>query len=142
MRPESDLASTMKRLFLTLGLAVIVAACTPGSPVYFGPPIVTLGGTVADLETTQPLAYAEVCVFTSDTLCVKADKGGTYRVAFHVSNLLEGGRADVRFRSSGYPTALLELSELVEGTYSDTHCVISRRLTLGSQPVTCISPNE
>ncbi len=119
-----------------------MAACAPGSPVYFGPPIVTLGGRVADLETAQPLAYVEVCVFTSDTLCIQADKGGSYRVAFLVSNLLEGGRADVRFRGAGYPTAHLELADLVEGTYPDTHCLISRRVTLSRAPVTCLSPNE
>lgn len=141
-RTQCDLGSTMRLASWIFSLTVCVAACTPGSPVYFGPPILTLQGTVSALETGAPLAHAEVCVFASDTLCVGADNNGHYSAALLVSELLEGGRADVRFRASGYPTAILQLSDLAEGKREDTNCIISTRVTLSRQPVACISSDE
>jgi len=132
----------MRLMTSLFAAAALLAACTPGSPVYFGPPIVTIEGHASALESGEPLAYAEVCVFTADTLCVAADKGGKYRAAVRISNLLEGGRADVRFRAPGYPTAVLALADLTEGTYSEAHCRISARVTLTRQPVACISSSE
>lgn len=132
----------MRVIASTFAAATLLAACTPGSPVYFGPPIVTLEGQAVGLESGEPLAYTEVCVFSSDTLCIAADKNGKYRAAVLVSNLLEGGRADVRFRASGYPTAILELADLSEGKYSDAHCRISARVTLTRQPVACVPLHE
>ena len=132
----------MRVIASLFAVAILLAACTPGSPVYFGPPIVTLEGQASGLETGEPLAFAEVCVFTADTLCVAADNHGKYRAAVLISNLLEGGRADVRFRASGYPTAILALADLTEGKYAEAHCRISDRVTLTNQPVACISSNE
>lgn len=132
----------MRVIASIFAVAALLAACTPGSPVYFGPPIVTLEGQASGLETGEPLAHAEVCVFTADTLCVAADSQGKYRAAVLISDLLEGGRADVRFRASGYPTAVLALADLTEGKYTEAHCRVSARVTLSRQPVACISQNE
>jgi hypothetical protein len=117
--------------------AVTVSACVPGGPIYVGPPVVTLSGAVVSFENGSPLPQTEVCVFGSDTLCVAADNGGHFRQAFEPGMLLDGGVLDVRFRKSGYPTAMLHLTELTTGKWDETHCAISSRVTLTRQPVEC-----
>lgn len=117
--------------------AVIASACVPGGPIYVGPPVVTLSGTVVSFEDRSPLPQTEVCVFGTDTLCVASDDDGHYRAAFEPTMLREGGVLDVRFRKTGYPTALLHLTDITTGRWDETHCAISSRVTLTRQPVEC-----
>lgn len=117
--------------------AAAASACVPGGPIYVGPPVVTLSGNVMSFEGMTPLPQAEVCAFGTDTLCVATDDGGHYRMAFDPVMLLEGGVLDVRFRTAGYPTAMLHLSRLTTGKWDETDCAISSRVTLTRQPVEC-----
>jgi hypothetical protein len=126
---------------LTIGVALtaLLAACVPSSPIYLGPPAVILEGTVVALETRAPLASTEVCVFGSDTLCVAADAQGNYRAAFFEQVLLEGGAVTVRFRPSGFPTAIARLDSLVPGRAAiRVDCAISERVTLSREPTACL----
>jgi hypothetical protein len=133
-----DLVTTMRAAWpVAFVAALITSACVPGGPIYFGPPVVTLSGTVESFEDRTPLAQTEVCVFGTDTLCVATDGSGHYRAAFEPTMLLEGGVLDLRFRKSGYPTAMLHLTDLTTGKWDDTHCAISSRVTLSRQPVEC-----
>ncbi len=93
-------------------------------------------------EDRTPVPQTEVCVFGSDTLCIAADNNGNYRAAFEPTMLLEGGVVDVRFRKAGYATALLHLTGLTTGTYTDKHCAISSRVTLTRDPVDCLPLQE
>lgn len=128
------------RTFLTAGVAAagLLAACVPSSPIYLGPPAVVLEGHVVALETREPLADAEVCVFGADTLCVATDAKGKYRAAFFEEVLLEGGTLTVRFRPAGYPTTVARLDSLLPGRDAvRVDCAISQRMTVGREPATC-----
>ena len=82
------------------------------------------------------------CVFGSDTLCIAADDNGHYRAAFEPTMLLEGGVVNVRFRQAGYATAMLHLTGITTGTYADSHCAITSRVTLSRDPVACLPIQE
>jgi len=128
----------MRHLVLTLALAATITACVPGSPVYFGPPLVILVGDVQLFEERQPVPMAEVCVFGTDTLCVASDQHGAYRAEMREEMLLEGRSLTVRFRVQGLPSALAELRDLETGDPTRVDCAISTRLTLSDRPVACL----
>jgi hypothetical protein len=118
-------------------VVAFLQACVPGSPVYFGPPVVTLEGDVAVFETGQALPGTEVCVFGADTLCLPADAKGHYWAQFREQTLLEDGAVTVRFRPPGLPAAIAELRDLVAGQKTTLDCAISDRVTLAGGPLAC-----
>lgn len=129
----------MRLRTLLFGIAsAVLTACVPGSPIYFGPPLVTLSGTVMVFETRAPAARAEVCVFGTDTLCVASQQDGTYQTEMRSDMLLEGNALTVRFRITGLPTALAELNDVQVGEVTRVDCGISNRMTLSTEPVACL----
>jgi hypothetical protein len=138
--PPGDLASTMRTsLALAFAGSALLAACVPGGPIYVGPDVVTLEGQVLAFESRAPLPRTEVCVFGTDTLCVAANKEGVYRAAFFEQMLLEGGSVSVRFRPSGYPTAIVHLDSLAAGKNAvRVDCAISQRVTLSRDETACL----
>jgi hypothetical protein len=132
------LQGTMTRLLGVSAFLVALAACVPGSPVYFGPPLVILEGDVQVFEDRRPIPGAEVCVFGTDTLCVAADQHGAYRAEMREGMLLEGASVSVRFRAPGLPTALTELEGLEPGEVMRVDCAITNRFTLSNRPVSCL----
>ena len=128
----------MRRSLILLALGTAITACVPGSPVYFGPPIVILVGEVQLFEERQPIPNAEVCVFGTDTLCVASDQNGSYRAEMREAFLLEGKSLTVRFRAPGLPSALAELHDVETGDPTRLDCAISSRFTLSNRPVACL----
>jgi len=128
----------MRRLLSISAMLLALAACTPGGPIYFGPPRIVLEGEIQVFEEQRPIPNAEVCVFGTDTLCVASDQQGIYRAGMSEGMLLEGASLTVRFRAQGLPTALAELEGLVAGDITRVDCAISNRLTLSERPVTCL----
>ncbi|MGD2135077.1 MAG: carboxypeptidase-like regulatory domain-containing protein [Gemmatimonadales bacterium] len=124
-----------------LGTAVLVA-CVPGSPIYLGPPIVTLEGHVFAFETLAPIPDAEICVFSADTTCIASDQDGHYRVHLPEPQLLEGGRCMLRFRAPGRRTHISELADLQAGTTLTVDCGISNRVAMAGGPATCLTPSS
>ena len=117
--------------------AAFLQACVPGSPVYFGPPVVTLEGDVAVFETGQALPGTEVCVFGADTLCLPSDAKGHYWAQFREQTLRDDGSVTVRFRAPGLPAAVAELRDLVPGQKTTVDCAITDRVTLAGGPLAC-----
>jgi hypothetical protein len=118
---------------------LVAAACVPGGPIYVGPPAVKLEGQVYVVEEQRPLPNAEVCAFGADTVCVATDTQGHFRVEFRSTILLQGGALTLRFRTSGLPPAVAELHNVTPGEMTRVDCGISNRLTLSTEPATCLS---
>ncbi len=125
-------------IVMTAGIFGGAVACVPGSPIYVGPPLVTLEGHVYVFEWRAPIPYAEVCVFGADTLCVEADRNGQYRAEMRRSMLLEGGAVTVRFRIQRLAPAYTTLHGLEPGEKTTVNCAISNRLTLSNAPMECL----
>jgi hypothetical protein len=137
-----NLDGIMHRVLSLLAIAAAAAAateaCTPSSRVYVGPPRVLLRGIVQVFEQQQALPNAEVCVFGTDTLCVRTDQSGTYQAGMAQEMLLEGNSLVVRFRAQGLPTAVAEIEDIVVGETTELNCGISNRFTASTQPRACL----
>ena len=129
----------MRHTTLATCLATLaVAACVPGSPIYLGPPAVSLEGDVVSFEDRQPLPRTEVCVFGTDTLCVAADENGHFKTATKAEMLLEGGALTVRFRAAGRQAAVAQLDSVQTGVTTRVDCAVSSRFSVSSGPVACL----
>lgn len=128
------------RAVFGLGFAAALLACVPGGPIYIGPPVLTLRGHVFTFETREPIANAEVCAFSADTLCLATDRNGNYRVQLLERQLLEGGRCTLRFRAPGFRTHVSELSDLVVDSSLTVDCGITNRVSPAGGPATCLTP--
>lgn len=126
----------------TLAAVAALAACVPGSPIYFGPPIITIEGTVFAFETQEPIPNAEVCAFGADTTCVQADRTGRYRLALAVEHVDERGELTLRFRIGGIRPAVTTVEHLEPGTVTAVSCAISTRMSLSREPTACLPPPE
>jgi len=123
---------------VTCLITLAIAACVPGSPIYFGPPAVSLEGDVVSFEDRQPLPRTEVCVFGTDTLCVAADENGQFKAATKVEMLLEGGVLTVRFRAPGRQVAVARIESVQAGVVTRVDCAVSNRFSVSSGPVACL----
>jgi len=123
---------------VTCLITLAVAACVPGSPIYLGPPAVSLEGDVVSFEDRQPLPRAEVCVFGTDTLCVAADENGHFKAATKVEMLLEGGVLTVRFRAPGRQVAVARIDSVQVGVVTRVDCAVSNRFSVSSGPAACL----
>ncbi len=123
---------------VTCLITLAAAACVPGSPIYLGPPAVSLEGDVVSFEDRQPLPRAEVCVFGTDTLCVAADENGHFKAATRVEMLLEGGVLTVRFRAPGRQVAVARIDSVQVGVVTRVDCAVSNRFSVSSGPAACL----
>ena len=132
----------MLRTLTVAAAGLVICACVPGGPIYLGPPVVTLRGTVYSTESGAPIPRAEVCVFGADTTCIAGERDGTYRAQIKESQLLHGA-VQVRFRVSGLRPAIASLDSLTPGDKVTLHCSISTRMSLGTDPIPCgPAPND
>lgn len=130
---------TTARAMLGVGLAALgAAACVPGGPIYVGPPVATIEGHVYTYELQTPAAGAEVCVFGTDTLCLEADRSGSYRAQLRDRQIPADGTVRVRFRLAGLAPAVARLDSVLPGERRQLDCAISNRLTLSTEPADCL----
>ncbi len=120
------------RVPLALAALAAVAGCVPGSPIYFGPPLSTLEGRIYDAERATPLARAEVCIFGADTLCLRSTEDGGYK--FQVFEQI----VSMRFRGSGFSTAMIERVQLVTDSIVVVDCALTSRLVVSDRPIACL----
>ena len=120
------------RIAAVMGVAALAWTCVPGGPIYIGEPVGTIRGTVFSLEDGATLARAEVCVFGSDTTCVRADDKGVYMVAWEYDE-----KVNVRFRITGVRPAMVEALEVVRGEIYAVDCRLSTRVSLATTPGSC-----
>jgi len=88
--------------------------------------VTTLSGSVVAFETGEPIPHAEVCVFGSDTTCVRADARGRYHAR------VRPGTVTVRFRSAGMPLAFVRDVAVAAGD-TQVSCAMSGRLSLADE---------
>ncbi len=120
------------RTIFTFGAACFFFACVPGSPVYLGGGFATFNGMLYALEDMEPIANAEVCLFSADTSCVRTKQDGSYEV-FATSE----GATDVRFRITGARPAVVTGIEVVFDEFYEVNCVLSTRMTLSTESGSC-----
>lgn len=94
-------------------------------------PVTVLTGSVVSFETGAPIPQAEVCVFGSDTTCVRADTQGRYRAQ------VRPGTVTVRFRLTGMPPAFVRAAVITAGN-AQISCAMSGRLSLADE-APCLS---
>lgn len=129
---SSEFAFMRLRIAAAAGVIWLAWSCVPGGPIYFGEPVSTIRGTVFSLEDGATLARAEVCVFGSDTTCVRADDQGVYMVAWEYDE-----KVNIRFRITGVRPAMVEALEVVQGEIHAVDCRLSTRLSLATTPGSC-----
>jgi hypothetical protein len=113
------------------GLSMALAGC---ALLGFGPPTGIVEGSVFTAEAGTPIPHAEVCVFGADTVCVRANNEGRYRVRIPEQTVV------VRFRSGQLtPAASDSLHVAAAGRYR-VDCGISGRLVISDRPLPCQPP--
>ena len=119
--------------------ALACAACVPGSPVYIGTAdTVTFEGEVYVFEERVPVPHAEVCLFGTDTLCVRADSKGHYWMSTYGSMVMDDSTVVLRFRIDGVQPAYSTQVGMTDDETRVVSCAISNRVTLSSQPRACL----
>lgn len=103
------------------------AACWAQGRIGRAGPVTALDGSVFAFETGEPIPHAEVCVFGSDTTCVRADGRGRYRIR------VQPGTVTVRFRSPGMPFAVVRGVQLSMGSTVRVNCTVSGRISLAEE---------
>ena len=128
------------RLPLASTLAALAfAACVPGSPVYIGKAdTVTFEGEVYAFEDRVPVPQAEVCLFGTDTLCVRADNKGHYWMSTYGSMVMDDSTVVLRFRIQGGQPAYSTQVGMTDDEKREVSCAISNRVTLSNQPRACL----
>jgi hypothetical protein len=115
-----------------LVLAGLAAALTGCALLGFGPPTGVVEGTVFSAEAGAPIPHAEVCAFGTDTVCVRADARGVYRVRLRPQTVL------LRFRSGELPPAAADSVTITESSRFRVDCSIAGRLVISDRPVPCL----
>jgi hypothetical protein len=120
--------------------ALAFAACVPGSPVYIGrADTVTFEGKVHVFEQRVPVPQAEVCLFGTDTLCVRADNNGHYWMSTYGSMVMDDSTVVLRFRMDGMQPAYSTQIGMRGDEKRVVNCAISNRVTLSNQPRACLT---
>ena len=99
----------------------------PAHPV----PLAVMDGRVVSFETGEPIPHVEVCVFGSDTTCVRSDTAGRYRAR------VTPGTVTVRFRTPGLPLGLVRNVEVTPTTPASVSCAMTGRIGL-SEETSCL----
>ena len=119
--------------------ALAFAACVPGGPVYIGvSDTVTFEGVVYVFEERVPIPQAEVCLFGTDTLCVRADDKGHYWMSTYGSMVMDDSTVVLRFRIDGVQPAYSTQVGMTDDEKRMVNCAISNRMTLSNQRRTCL----
>lgn len=118
---------------MVLAAAGWTAGCYRGGLMGTRVPAAILEGWVFSFEDAAPLAHAEVCVFGTDTSCVRADARGHYRTRVPAESV------SVRFRTAGLPPATSPRIDLTSGERRRLDCAISDRVPVGPEPSACLS---
>lgn len=110
------------------GFSVALGGC---ALLGFGPPTGIIEGNVFFAESGTPVPHAEVCLFGMDTTCVRADRGGDYRVRVTEQTIV------LRFRSGQLPPAGSDSLRVIPGSRSRVDCGLSQRLVISDRPLPC-----
>lgn len=121
-----------------LALATLGSSTACWAQGRFGQPVsvATLDGRVIAFETGEPIPHVEVCVFGSDTTCVRADAGGRYRAR------VTPGTVTVRFRTPGLPLAVVRSLEVLAGQSASVSCAMSGRIGLREETACLPVPRQ
>jgi len=117
-----------------LALAGFSLALTGCALLGFGPPTGIVEGTVFAAEAGTPIPHAEVCAFGTDTICVRADAEGAYRVRLAEQTVV------LRFRSGQLPPAASDSLHVAPSGRFRVDCGISGRLVISDRPLPCQPP--
>jgi len=88
-------------------------------------------------ESQTPVIYPEVCLFGTDTLCIRGDRDGRFRAQL-TERQVETGTIVVRFRAEGLQPATADVANVTTGERFVVNCAISDRVSLSSGPVPCL----
>lgn len=116
------------RLALALAASVTAAGCVL---LGFGPPSGIVEGWVYQVETQSPLPRSEVCAFGIDTICVRADREGHYRMRLAEQTVV------MRFRFGSLPLAASDSTRIVAGGRLTVSCALVNRMVLSDHPLPC-----
>jgi hypothetical protein len=100
----------------------------------FGPPTGIVEGDVFTAEAGTPIPHAEVCVFGMDTVCVRADARGHYRLRLTEQTVV------LRFRAGRLPPAASDSLRVTPPNRVQVDCGIAGRLVITDRPVPCQAP--
>jgi hypothetical protein len=98
--------------------------------------VAALNGRVIAFETGEPIPHVEVCVFGSDTTCVRADAHGRYRAR------VKSGKVTVRFRTPGLPLAVVRNVEVTAGEPALISCAMTGRIGLTEETACLPVPSQ
>lgn len=117
----------------TTGLLALAALATSGCALLgFGPPTGVVEGWVQQSPSFTPAAYAEVCVYGMDTLCIRANREGHYRIKLTEQTVW------LRFRFGGQHPHRSEPFPIVLGGRLEVSCAIADRLVVTPDPIPCL----
>lgn len=119
----------MTRLALALCTAGLLTGC---AFLGFGPPTGIVEGWVQQAPSFAPAARAEVCVYGADTVCVRADQNGHYRVRLTEQTVW------LRFRLGNQHPHRTEPFPVIVGGRVEVSCAIADRLVVSPDPVPCL----
>jgi hypothetical protein len=114
--------------------AVIVASALLASGcalLGFGPKTSLIQGMAVAADDQQPLPQAEVCSFGQDTVCVRADRHGRYRLRLKAQTVW------LRFRWGSWPMAMSDTLALEPPQSYTVSCALSNLLVLSERPQPC-----
>lgn len=117
-----------------LALAGLSLAVTGCALLGFGPPTGVVEGNVFSAEAGTPIAHAEVCAFGMDTICVRANDDGRYRVRLAAQTVV------LRFRSGRLTPAASDSLHVTASGRFRVDCGISGRLVISDRPLPCQPP--
>lgn len=116
------------RLPLALGASLLLAGC---ALLGFGPETSVIDGWVYSAERQEPLPRAEVCAFGVDTVCVRADRQGHYRVRLGAQTLV------LRFRFGSLPPAMSDTVHVIPPAPLTVNCALTSRLVVTDHALPC-----
>lgn len=116
------------RFLLALAATTALTGC---ALLGFGPKTATVEGMVYLADDGSLIPHAEVCAFGLDTLCVRADENGRYRMRRTEQTV------SLRFRAGQLPPAVSDTVRLVPPGRYQMDCAISGRLVISDRPQRC-----
>lgn len=117
------------RLVAVLFLIVLLSGC---ALLGFGPPTGVVEGRVQQAPSYAPAAYAEVCVFGSDTTCIRTGRNGHYKIKLTEQTVW------LRFRFGNQHPHRSGTVHVVPGTHTEVDCALADRMVLSTDPLPCL----
>lgn len=113
-------------------LPVLLPALAGCALLGFGPPTGTIQGTVQQAPSYLPAPFAEVCVFGADTVCVRADRDGHYKLRLTEQAFW------IRFRFGNQHPHQSASLRITVGQTLEVNCALVDRVILNDDPVACL----